>query len=481
MDYYSTIERNLEAMGRDLEGLTYEGVPVFHFLKITTYLHFKNRYLHQQWGRIHKCKSLAWQVVRQLWCPDRIGPAQSFASAGADYILVIDHYQPNFILLMLRMAVEFGEDRVLILTKDRRIEAELQGAFAGPCYTPTLERTMRVKPAHLRLLAVVYRKTPLFRNEGKFFTLACFADALTTMKMFDFYLTHLDPAQVQAVLTLSDVHPFETAVTKAAGEKGIPNFTLQHGVPEVMFTPVHSDRIFVWGEKSRQDLLRLGVPPEKIVISGCPLLDEAAAKCKASAPSLRASFRARHPRGNSSGRLVTYIATNLGNREERALLAAFAATWNLGILPVVRLKPTHDQKQVQEFRDWISELGGASEVQVSMTDDLYELLTVSDVVVGSQSSVVVESLAFGCIPVLLDILPEYDLRLINPHYGECLIARDADALKRMISRMTEDPAYFKQLQEAYAAIAGRYFGGQPGVPATRFIRDYIVNFASPQA
>lgn len=479
-DYYNTVERNIEVMGRDLEGLTYNDVPMFHFLKMTTYLHMRNRYVNQQGARWQRWKSLAWQVVRQLWRAHRTDPVERFVSTGADFIVVLDHDQPNFVALMLRIAGELGENSVFMLTTCRRIAAEVKGAFTGPCYVPSLERTLKIKLEHLRLLAAVYGKTPLFRKAGVFFTLSCFFDTLTTLKIFDFYRAHLNPAKTKAVVTLCDAHPHEAAISKAATGKGIPAFTLQHGITGVMHTPVHSDRIFVWGETTKQDLLRLGVPEEKIVISGRPLLDEAAAKCTAMAPSLRASFRTRHPRADSSGPVVTYIAGNIDEGGERTLFTAFSASWSLGILPVVRLKPTIDKAHEQRFRDWINDLGGASEVYVSTTDDLYELLAVSDVVIGFHSSVVVEALAFGCIPVLLDALPEYDLRAINSHYEDCLIAHDAEGLCGLIRRMTEDANYFQQLKDVYAETGGRYFGGEPGVPATRFIRDYIVNFGSRQ-
>lgn len=478
-DFYSNAEYSIEAMGRDLEGLTYKGTPVFYFLKIATYLQMKNRYVNGTRNRFAFWRASLWGIVRQLWSPDYTTP-QRFVSNMADFIVALDHDHPNLNILMLRLVSALGEPRVFILTENRRIAAEVSGGFAGPCYTPSLERTMKVTLEHLQVLKAVYRATPFFRQEGWGFTLLCFIDLLVAMKLHDFFLTHLDPARCQAVLTLMDIHPSELALTAAARAKGIPTFTLQHGVAEIMHTPVHSDRIFVWGEATKQDLLRLGVPAEKIVISGRPLLDEAAANYRAQAPSLRASFRVRHPRGNSSGPVITYIAGNVGKMEEHALLSAFAASWSLEISPVVRLKPTIDKELEQCFQDWISELGGASEVYVSMNDDLYELLAVSDVVIGFQSSVVVEAMAFGGIPVLLDILPEYHLQVINPHYQDCLIVRNADELRQLIKRMTEDAEYFQQLQEVSATTATRYFGGKPGVPATRFIRDYIVNFASPE-
>jgi glycosyltransferase involved in cell wall biosynthesis len=102
-------------------------------------------------------------------------------------------------------------------------------------------------------------------------------------------------------------------------------------------------------------------------------------------------------------------------------------------------------------------------------------------VIGFVSSVVVEAMAFGCIPVLLDILSAYDLRALLSHYDDCLIARDAAELHQLIRRITEDRDYFQQLKSVYAATASRYFGGEPGVPATRFIRDYIMNFTAREA
>jgi glycosyltransferase involved in cell wall biosynthesis len=340
---------------------------------------------------------------------------------------------------------------------------------------------MRPTLEHLRILATIYKKTPFFRKQGAFFTFSCFFEILSTLKMYDFYRAYLNPDKTKAVVTLCDAHPHEAAITKAAKGKGIPTFTLQHGIFGAMHTPVHSDRIFVWGEITKQKVMRLGVPAEKIVISGRPLLDEAAAKCQSLAPSLRTAFRKRHPRRYSSGPVVTFIAGNIEESGEESLLAAFSALWSLGILLVVRLKPTIAPEQEQWYRDQINKLGGASEVYVSKTDDLYELLAVSDVVIGFVSSVVVEAMAFGCIPVLLDILSAYDLRALLSHYDDCLIARDAAELHQLIRRITEDRDYFQQLKSVYAATASRYFGGEPGVPATRFIRDYIMNFTAREA
>jgi CDP-glycerol glycerophosphotransferase (TagB/SpsB family) len=174
--------------------------------------------------------------------------------------------------------------------------------------------------------------------------------------------------------------------------------------------------------------------------------------------------------------VVTYIAGNAGQKEEQTLLTAFAASWILDILPVVRLKPTIDKEKEQRFLEWITDLKGTSEVLVSLNDDLYELLAVSEVVIGFQSSVVVEAMAFGAIPVLLDILPEYNLKVINPHYDDCLVVRNTAELIQLIRRMSEDSHYLQQLKGDFETTSIRYFGGTPGVTATRFIRDYIMSF-----
>jgi hypothetical protein len=67
-----------------------------------------------------------------------------------------------------------------------------------------------------------------------------------------------------------DATPMARAAIAAARRHGAPSVVVQHGVPRVKFgfAPLAADHIFAWGASSRQQLLRWGVPLERIHVVG---------------------------------------------------------------------------------------------------------------------------------------------------------------------------------------------------------------------
>ena len=56
----------------------------------------------------------------------------------------------------------------------------------------------------------------------------------------------------------------------------IESFVVQHGAinPPVGYFPVNADEILVWGEMSKNQLTRLGMSPDKILVTGTPIVQE---------------------------------------------------------------------------------------------------------------------------------------------------------------------------------------------------------------
>ncbi|MDA7979291.1 MAG: hypothetical protein MPJ50_11050 [Pirellulales bacterium] len=56
----------------------------------------------------------------------------------------------------------------------------------------------------------------------------------------------------------------------AAQKQGIPSFVIQHGAPRLQFgfAPLMADAILAWGDSSRAQLVRFGISPERIAITG---------------------------------------------------------------------------------------------------------------------------------------------------------------------------------------------------------------------
>jgi hypothetical protein len=82
------------------------------------------------------------------------------------------------------------------------------------------------------------------------------------------FLKAIFGSNTKAVITLCEVHNHEYAISSTAKNNQIKTFTLQHGDIGKVDGQVVSDKIFAWGQSSNDALLGLGVPEEKIDLSG---------------------------------------------------------------------------------------------------------------------------------------------------------------------------------------------------------------------
>ena len=91
------------------------------------------------------------------------------------------------------------------------------------------------------------------------------------------FLTFLDHYRPAAILTEYDRNHIWSALVLAARAKGIPTFTMVHGVPSAQshegYVPIVADKVICWGELSKGVFVSAGVPPENILICGCPRLN----------------------------------------------------------------------------------------------------------------------------------------------------------------------------------------------------------------
>jgi len=87
------------------------------------------------------------------------------------------------------------------------------------------------------------------------------------LKAVERHFQHIRPA---AVILDQDATPLARAAVLAARRLGAKSVVVQHGAPCVRFgfAPLAADRIFVWGESSRRQLVDWEVPRRRIIVSG---------------------------------------------------------------------------------------------------------------------------------------------------------------------------------------------------------------------
>lgn len=87
--------------------------------------------------------------------------------------------------------------------------------------------------------------------------------------------SHFQQVAADALILEEDATPLGRAAVAIAQHHGTASMVVQHGAPccRFGFAPLAADRILVWGESSREQLVRWGVPAEQIRVTGSPRHD----------------------------------------------------------------------------------------------------------------------------------------------------------------------------------------------------------------
>jgi hypothetical protein len=91
---------------------------------------------------------------------------------------------------------------------------------------------------------------------------------------------HFRRIRPDSLVLCEDATPFARAAVAVARRQMVASFVLQHGVPGCRFgfAPLAADRMLVWGQSSKRQLVDWGVSPERIQITGSPQHDARLAK-----------------------------------------------------------------------------------------------------------------------------------------------------------------------------------------------------------
>lgn len=90
---------------------------------------------------------------------------------------------------------------------------------------------------------------------------------------------HLPRVRPHLVVLDEDATPFKRVVVACAARLGVPTAVVQHGAECVRFgfVPLAADFFLAWAPAARQQLIRWGAPPERVLLAEGPLHQRAAA------------------------------------------------------------------------------------------------------------------------------------------------------------------------------------------------------------
>jgi len=167
----------------------------------------------------------------------------------------------------------------------------------------------------------------------------------------------------------------------------IPSLTVQHGFmhdPPLGYVPVETDKYAVMGQRAKDLLTAYATPNDVIEVTGVPGLDR-----KLEALTLTASEQ------SSAARVVTLIAEPVGIMPQQLIDLFFQAALSLPEISfVVKTYPREDPARYERI------MLNTPNVQVISNQSVSEILTRSSVVVGVNSTALLEAMQLR-LPVVV--------------------------------------------------------------------------------
>jgi hypothetical protein len=250
----------------------------------------------------------------------------------------------------------------------------------------------------------------------------------------------------RAIVTEYDRGARWSCLVLAARSLGIPTFTLQHGVigeEGIGYVPLVADKIFCWGETTRDLLVPCGVSSERIVLGGCPRLDRQLA---VEPPEARAKL------GLDAAKPVVMLATAPYAGLERTRLVEMFAGCMERLPEAVGIVRLHPSETLEEYRE-LARLHPAIRFSDNCAASLDESLAAADVVVVQNSGIGSDALVKGRLAIVADLPPSplgHGRDLVEQ--AGCPCAKSADELLAAVRTLLLDDAARRRRR----ADAGRY-------------------------
>jgi hypothetical protein len=226
------------------------------------------------------------------------------------------------------------------------------------------------------------------------------------------------------------------------------------------------DLVLTSGSFGRDVMLANGLPAESVEVCGPVRYSEL--RRYLSRPRDRAGVRALL--GVAAGATVLLVATAVSREEARSLFAALAATLPQGVEMQLLFKSHPALPLDQEF---IRMVGGPTESAFCRIlppgTELYDALVASDAVVLTSSTLALEAVVLGVLPIVFDSGAVFDPKAVEPDECGGLLVRNAEELGGAIRQVvTRDPS-LNALRTRWPDLVSQWLDRFEPDPDTRFV------------
>lgn len=465
----------LDHVRQDLSGLEISGSDISMLIRVPLYFAVKNtdsitrirRYLFFVRQLLTLANLLGSRIISRLL-------AKRLSKITGEILFVIDHSPAKDIEFQSLIWKYFDKSKLQILTVNPLVQAQLGPLYSAQIYRSDCmaNRVQLTNKDYLFCLRALFRAKRVGLSSLPFLAV-CIMRSILHIRLYEQVLSS---AKTKAVVTLCDAHPHEHAITGVATRKGISTYTNQHGMIGSLYAPVISNKIFVWGDVSKDELIRLGVDQEKIIVAGRVGLAPVPQGTEIRQTTLRTQFSIRH-KFDPTKLSIAYFATNWGGHENIELFKVFCSILSLPINILVRPRPGASNQQITEYRKWLLSVSEASvaNVVISNEDPMQEVFYGVDAVVTCHSGCIVDAMPYSVIGVILDLFKYMDLRDTLPYYQDAIVCHDSASFFSIVQNLVKDNSFLTQQKRQAFHAYKKYFANPQDKPVERVIADYIIS------
>jgi hypothetical protein len=241
--------------------------------------------------------------------------------------------------------------------------------------------------------------------------------------------------QPSCLVSTSDLWPFDHAVFAEARRMGIPSFVIQHGTTSRCWWPCVADKLLLWGERFRDELLALGAPADRLAVCGMPAADSLFRRYQ------QDGFDRRREAASSyvilSHTHARKMCPNLYSKYGNLVKAVVAETPSVQWL--IKLHPSEDEcyyKDMAEFQNLTI---------LPRSTTLEEAITQTDVACTLYSTAGLEAMMMQRPLVVFDLAPIIQEYAWWPKHGGGFYVSTAEAMRDFVKNASSAGTFLSDL------------------------------------
>jgi len=270
------------------------------------------------------------------------------------------------------------------------------------------------------------------------------------------------------VVTIDDRSPFGKTVNVVSGSLGVPTLIIQHGIvaDHPIYGPICSDKMAVFGDAFKDALVKRGVNPEDIVVTGQPRFD-VLVNTKYDKKWIYEKLDINKEKG-----LIVFASTDLSDDErEMTVRELFIAMQQFPDKQLI-IKP-HPSDDGVMFVELVRKFNSDA---IVVHDYLYELLSACDVLITTWSTVGLEAMILDKPIIVINLMNRPDMTSYVES-GAAVEVNKPGTLSGIIEQILYDDATIQRIKEGRDQYVSDYTfmsDGKASERVTKLIREMIV-------